>query len=700
MTYGESFQDKTVIENYLISSINFLTDFREYLKERVQLEKNYAKESANLIQKYSQKFEKKGRQSICISSNGPNVSLLSPSSVDNSTLNVIPENGDSVPTSPSSPTSDINSKDSYTYVNAWRSILNQMKIINDSRNKFSEKLTNLVIDKLKTLISIREDERKNNIQNLKNINNELDKLVIEKNNARKKYIESCDLMVNHHKKLTKQDSSLNDNDKSNDKGVKKIEKLIDATQVDMDNRKNLYILTLQSMNALKKKIVNEYVPEIFNNLQNCQETTIGAFQHHCQNYVKLEQDLYEEIKNSFSNALIDINAIDPISDNVLFEKENKKEWVPAEEEKFSDALNNNTDVNFSLTSKASIYLSTLKDNMENQMIADQEKYNSIKVQYNQLVTAYQSYVNNPASIDCKEMIDNQIKLWNDAHLTECSIIINEAKIEAITNAIGEDLQVNSHNFKSVMFINATVCDYCQEKIRGKALQCKSCSFVCHSKCENDVPQRCTGIKMDRKALRINKISDASNHGRALSINSSINSAVSMDNCSTPLSAATNPSPLATASSETNSPINYDEINENEYSVNNSQTNISNNEEDYENSNEKDDATPTSVVMCAIFEYQPQNNDEISLSLNDRVEIIEKEVDGWVKVRTDHGEGFVPSTYIASVKKAIYDFNPDKEDEIPLHEGESVVVLGQEDDGWLKIKKGTMEGIVPESYIDM
>lgn len=36
-----------------------------------------------------------------------------------------------------------------------------MKSVNESRNKFSQKLSDLVIDKLKTLISIRDDERKN-----------------------------------------------------------------------------------------------------------------------------------------------------------------------------------------------------------------------------------------------------------------------------------------------------------------------------------------------------------------------------------------------------------------------------------------------------------------------------------------------------------------------------------------------------------
>ncbi|OUM56789.1 hypothetical protein PIROE2DRAFT_18459, partial [Piromyces sp. E2] len=165
--------------------------------------------------------------------------------------------------------------------------------------------------------------------------------------------------------------------------------------------------------------------------------------------------------------------------------------------------------------------------------------------------------------------------------------------------------------------------------------------------------------------------DNESHGR----NSSINSNISLENSSTP-NATSYSSPLAANNEEEDdSPITIE--NTEEYSIDS----VNNN---YDTSNEN---SPTiNSKMCAIFEYQPQNADEVGLSLNDEVEIIENEIDGWVKVRTDHGEGYVPSTYIAPVRKAIYDFIPDKDDEIPLYEGESVVVLGQEDEGWLKTSK--------------
>jgi len=676
MTYGETFQDKTVIENYLISNVSFLSEFREYLKERAQLEKNYAKDSSNLIQKYAQKFEKKRGQSICISPNAPSPFTTSPSSAD--ALGTVTEgsvSSDNTPQTPSAP-SDFNNKDYYTYVNAWRSILGQMENINKARNRFSAKLTEIIIDKMKIQIGIKDEERKRNMLYHKNFNNEVEKLNIEKNNAKKKYYESCDSMMNHKKKLNKQDSSLNDNEKSNDKGLKKIEKLIDNTQVEMDNKKNLYILSLTALNKLKRKVNSEYIPEIYNILQTSQESIIKAFQIYCQDYIKLEQDLTEDMKNSFNNALTDINAIDPVSDNVLFEKEKKEDISPIEDEKYVGVINDDSG-DYIITNKSSIYLSNLNASLKSQLAAYQEKYNAVKSEYDQFQTAYQDYLNDPSKTDCESMKDKQSELWYNLHMAEIPIIVNEAKIEAITNNVGEDVQENSHTFKTVMFLNSTVCDFCQEKIRGKALQCKSCSFVCHSKCESEVPQFCTGTKMDRKTLRVANDS-SSGHNRSLSTTSN-----STDNTD-----YNSPIPISLSVVSDYPSV----INENESGLVE--------EPNSSTSEQKDLPVLPTGVMCAIFEYQPQNDDEVALSINDRVEIIEPETDGWVKVKTDHGEGFVPSSYIAPIKKAIYEFHPEKDDEISLKEGDSVVVLNQEDAGWLKIKKGSLEGIVPESYIDM
>jgi pyrroloquinoline quinone (PQQ) biosynthesis protein C len=59
MTYGETFQDIKPIDDYINFNIGFFNEFREYLKEKSELERKHAKESDTLIQKFSQRLDKK-----------------------------------------------------------------------------------------------------------------------------------------------------------------------------------------------------------------------------------------------------------------------------------------------------------------------------------------------------------------------------------------------------------------------------------------------------------------------------------------------------------------------------------------------------------------------------------------------------------------------------------------------------------------
>jgi len=662
--------------------INFLYDFREYLKERVNLEKNFAKDSSNLIQKYTQKFEKKRAQSVCYTPSTPNPSN------DLNNLSPLKEGSIASPdaTSPATPTTPGNAND-YSYMIAWKSILNQMEAISKARITFSEKVTDNIIEKLKQQVAIKDEERKKYLLYHKNILNEIDKTNNEKQNARKKYIESTDVMSNHQKKLTKQDSSVNEGDKNNDKGKKKMEKLndvIESAQIDINNKKNLYILSLEGLNTMKRKIRNEFIPEIYNNLQDTQESLIRDFQTFSREYIRLEQNLSDDIKSSFDITNNNINSINPGNDNNIFENENKKEYVPEEDEKYQGVGDNNGE--FVITDKSSIFLSNTSASLQSQLEELSAKFCEYKREYDQFMSTYGNYVNDPTKMDAEGMRSKKSELLYNMHMSEIPIIINQSKIESISNAIGNDVKYNSHNFKSVLLINSTHCDYCQEKLRGKAIQCKDCSFTCHPKCEENVPRRCTGIKMDRKVLRIGTMADSKDSSLASPLfvrtPSVANSeALNPDMVSSPVSANNFTSPL------TNDSTNKIEEDENE-------------KVEIQEVPEQPKPNSTSKQMCAIFEYQPQNNDEVALSMNEKVEVIEDEVDGWVKVKTEKGEGFVPSSYIAPIKTALYSYEPDKDDEIAINEGDSVVVLGKEDAGWLKIKKGSLEGIVPESYIDM
>jgi formylmethanofuran dehydrogenase subunit D len=833
MTYGETFQDIKPIDDYINFNIGFFNEFREYLKEKSELERKHAKESDTLIQKFSQRLDKK-KQSLNLLLNAPNSigagnegSVMSDSRPQTPTTHIPTMNSPQTPTTLSN---EFKSKDYFSYIKAWSSLLNQMKENNNYRLKFCDKLGS-TIDKMKTQIVIKEDEKKNYIQNLKNINNKIEEYVIEKNNAKKKYFDSCDLLGNQKKKLTRKDSTLSDVESSTDKSVKKI----DGAQVDVDNKKNLYLLSLHSLNELKKKVHNEYIPDLFNNLQECQECIINAFQLYTQDYVRLEQKLTEDIKNNFNNALEDINIINSNNDNIVFENEKKEDIIPLEIEKFVRYFNE--EGNYTITNKSSIYLSNLKDSLISQLTKDQEKFNISKSRFNNSKTHNHAYNINPSNVNCRSVMEEQTKLWNIVHMDEIPIVIKKSKIEVITGIIENEKLENPHDFKVQMFINA-VCDYCHEKVRGNGLKCKSCSFICHkNKCESEVPKRCTGIKVDKKLIyssvnnsqyileedtisdnstideSLNKLNESlnknddstyskeelgnkneeqlvennepSNHtrdesliARNMSLNKKIEKANSIsdtssikrnestnkkvkqlkqintmkdessikrmesinskeelsfkreeqlikdddelsDNSRDDLSIRRNISTSKKSEqsdsmreevsimNEKQSLKKYEEPDKKNEISNNDNISLDDKEKELKNKNNEvllasasasslsilssnppdeipEKSPDTSFDMCAIFKFTPEQDDEVALSIGDQVKIIKQKSDGWVKVKTDHGEGYVPYNYIAPIKKALYSFNPENKDEIALKKGDSVVVLGQKEAGWVKV----------------
>ena len=59
----------------------------------------------------------------------------------------------------------------------------------------------------------------------------------------------------------------------------------------------------------------------------------------------------------------------------------------------------------------------------------------------------------------------------------------------------------------------------------------------------------------------------------------------------------------------------------------------------------------------------------------------------------------PPTKIVMKLQATYDYQPQQADELTLYEGEMVVVLERDMDGWTMVKNETgAEGLVPTSYL--
>jgi len=60
MSFGSELQDIPTVNNYILNDIAFIQDFRDLVKERVNIEKEYYHKLENLQKKCVQKSEKRG----------------------------------------------------------------------------------------------------------------------------------------------------------------------------------------------------------------------------------------------------------------------------------------------------------------------------------------------------------------------------------------------------------------------------------------------------------------------------------------------------------------------------------------------------------------------------------------------------------------------------------------------------------------
>ena len=57
-------------------------------------------------------------------------------------------------------------------------------------------------------------------------------------------------------------------------------------------------------------------------------------------------------------------------------------------------------------------------------------------------------------------------------------------------------------------------------------------------------------------------------------------------------------------------------------------------------------------------------------------------------------------YPEIIAVALYSYEPNEDDEIPLVQGDSMIVIQQQWDGWWLVKKGDLVGLIPSTHVSL
>ncbi|GAO52352.1 hypothetical protein G7K_6430-t1 [Saitoella complicata NRRL Y-17804] len=669
----------------------FLTDIREFYKERCAIEKEYSQKLSVLSKKY---FERKAKKASVVSvGEEPRVT---PGSLESATMTT------------------------------WTNILGEVENLARERGRLSEELSLQIAEGLKGVQLKSEDMRKKHVTFAEKLLEDRDKIYSDLKKAKAKYDECCQSVESARRKQeTATDSA-------------KAQKHFHQYSLDMNNAKNTYIIAIRVANAAKQKYFHGDVPLVLDSMQNLSEARTRKVNELFTLAATLEIACYDRSKFHLENTVAAVARNDPVLDSTMFVKHNAGGWLEPAEFAFqpspiwhdSDAID---------TSDASkVYLRNLVGKSRGELRDMNATVEAKKREIEGLKNLRDAYTKTPSLGNGDEVAANLLESQRAVTILDSRRLALQIELDTVHAAVG-DLDLNSapHDFKSASFTIPTTCGFCQGTIWGLAKQgfvCRACGFACHAKCEMKVPASCPGQvvqktskKDKRKSKAAGAVSDGEEGPGTLS-RTSTQSSVTNSVYSNIVNAARTP---GSPRREIASPFGIGSI---ERSL--------------------PPAATSKQVQTARVNFAWQANDETELSVNegDEVEVVvADDGSGWMTGRIGGREGVVPASYVtlnpppspaaaaaapastpgaahsrtlsissmaSSLKKkgpavapkrgakrlkyvkALYDYEAQTEVELSIREGD-VILLVKEDqgDGWAEGEIGGVQGSFPANYVE-
>lgn len=120
-----------------------------------------------------------------------------------------------------------------------------------------------------------------------------------------------------------------------------------------------------------------------------------------------------------------------------------------------------------------------------------------------------------------------------------------------------------------------------------------------------------------------------------------------------------------------------------------------------------------VAVCtALYDYEPQSNNELAIKEGELLYILEKGDDDWWKAKKrvdgeedEEPEGLIPNNYVEEAKiksaaRALYDYTRQTDEEISFTEDTSLEVYDTSDPDWTLVGYNGEFGFAPANYIEI
>ncbi|KAJ5922469.1 hypothetical protein N7516_010172 [Penicillium verrucosum] len=541
----------------------------------------------------------------------------------------------------------------------WTTQLNAVESHAAERDKFASELVVQVADPLKQAATQYEEIRKCHVEYHGKLEKEREAAYGDLKKAKGKYDGACQEVESRRKKM----------ESAFDHGKGKAQAAYQQQILEMNNYKNLYLIGINVTNKLKEKFYHEYVPEVVDGLQNLNETRVAKMNLMWSLAAQLEKSSLSNSTEHIAKLLVEIPRNNPRLDSLMFLQHNVTQSQEPANLAFEPSPVWHDDASVIADEAAKVFLRNILSKSKTQIRelrveSDRKKREvegSKKVREN-----IQHGKDNRNELDVVRSI-----FYTQESLHEVDRKWVTAEVETATiMAVAGDLSLGAqnHNFRSQTFKIPTNCDLCGERIWGlsaKGFDCRDCGYTCHSKCQMKVPAECPGeqTKEDKKKLKGLRQEQAG--------------AMPVVDVGTPTGSTAAPS-LTRQNTMNSLSSGY------AASTARSVSNVA---------AQPAPESPAEEPPAPVAETKP------AAAAAKRNRVLAPPPTAYVTAPPP-SDSDMPSRSKEPRGKMLYAYQATGSDEVSVEDGDEVVILQPDDgSGWLRVRSGANEGLVPTAYVE-
>ncbi|EWG40837.1 hypothetical protein FVEG_03095 [Fusarium verticillioides 7600] len=438
---------------------------------------------------------------------------------------------------------------------------------------------------------------------------------------------------------------------------------------EMNNAKNTYIIAINVTNKQKEKYYHEYVPEVMDSLQDLSEFRTTKLNSLWTVATNLESDMLQQSNGMVQHQGTEILRNLPHLDSMMYIQHNMGTFNEPPDKHFEASPVWHDDGTMVVDETAKVFLRNVLGKSKSQLGELRREVDKKRREVESLKQLKQRVREGKEKKDEVEVVRILFSMQEDLHSIDRQRLTAEVETSTITSVVGDvTLGAKNHNFKSQTFKIPTNCDLCGERIWGlsaKGFDCRDCGYTCHSKCEMKVPPDCPGeqTKDERKKLKAerqdaaNKLLKPSATMTSVHSNASDGPELTRSNTMTSLSSHSARPSLSGSISGQLSPS---------------------------------EETPPDAG-------RPSMSSAKSSGTMRKNRIMAPPPAAYIT-----GSGGETNGGAKEEKKGkmLYAFEASGEGELTVQDGRDVVLLEPDDgSGWVKVRAGYKEGLVPSSYVE-